>query len=441
MPPEKGNTLTPAKIRPRLSTACCALLTTGNSVISTTTSAEANEAQLGEPWTMNIGVASYLEKERNTGIELLVDGSRAISEDQLSIRFELDVITGATPNGATASNVPQTFTMSSGIGSYTVGAGKLPVDDTHMDTRLAVSMLYDDEINTDFSVGYKAHLSMEFDYLSFGAGISLKHDFNQHNTSLVLDLNSEYNLVHPVGNIPIAFASMQPPGAQQPRGEASTSKRVNGISFGINQIINPRSLVQIKYSYALANGYLTDPYKILSVIEQNTGNTLDYVFENRPDERIIQSIYSAYKAFIYGDTLDLSYRYYWDDWDIKSHTVDIRYRKVLTDKKFIQPHLRYYHQTAAKFFKHSLVDDGPAQTDAFPDYASADFRLAEFDAYTVGFKYGKQTGNNTEHSINVEYYTQIGNSHPNDAIGLQKQQDLFPRLHTLVLFYNYAFKW
>jgi hypothetical protein len=150
----------------------------------------------------------------------------------------------------------------------------------------------------------------------------------------------------------------------------------------------------------------------------------------------MESIYTAYKHYLEGDVLDLSYRYYWDQWDIKSDTFEIRYFRQLQDNKFLQPSFRYYSQTAANFFAHSLPEIEP-----LPRYASADFRLAEFDAYTIGMKFGKRVGEFKEHSINVEYYTQIGNSYPDDAIGLQKDQDLFPTLHTLVLFYNYSFIW
>lgn len=418
-------------VKSRLSSACCALL--GSSAVLAHAHDDTYQA---EPWLMNIGLANYIERDRNTGIEVIVNGSRAIEEDRLTINAELDVITGATPNGATASNVSQTFTQSSGVGKYTTKANELPADDTHMDTRLGLSMTYNDIVRSDFSMDYRSHISMEFDYLSVGAGIAFNKDFNQHNTRLILDLDYEFNNVHPVGNIPVPYESMQPPGQAQPRGEASTTKKVRGFSLALNQVLNTRSLLQFKYSKADASDYLTDPYKIISLIEVPTGNTLDYVYEHRPDNRNIQSIYGAYKLYLTGDVLDFSYRYYWDDWDIRSNTFNIRYRKKLSEKKFIQPHFRYYTQTAAEFYRHSLSAD-----EALPDFASADFRLAEFDAITLGIKYGKQTGENKEHSISAEYYTQYGESHPDDVIGLQKQQDLFPTLHTLVLFYNYAFKW
>lgn len=419
-----------------LSSACCALLSTGPSQASDDTAARLAEVHQTEPWAISIGAGNYIEKDRNTGIEVILNASRPVEEDRLNLRVELDVITGATPNGATASNVPQTFTMASGVGTYSVGANELPADDTHMDTRLGIATVYNDRFESDFAMSYRGHLSMEWDYFSLGAGIDFVQEFNQRNTSIILGLDYEYNRVHPVGNIPIPFASMQPPGAQQPRGEASVTKKVRGASFGFTQILNPRSLLQVKYSYAKADGYLTDPYKLLSVIESPTGSTVDYLYENRPGQRTMESIYTAYKQYIEGDVLDLSYRHYWDEWDIRSDTVEIRYHRQLLDDRFLQPSFRFYSQTAASFFRHSLPE-----IEALPRYASADFRLAAFDAYTIGMKFGKRVGDFKEHSLNLEYYTQIGNSYPDDAIGLQKEQDLFPTLHTLVLFYNYSFLW
>ena len=160
-------------------------------------------AASAEPWQVEIGLLSYTEKDRNTGVEFLLDAKRVLhDDDEFSLGVEIDTLTGATPNGATASNVPQTFTRSSGNGSYSVGANQLPVDDTHMDTRLAVESAYKDQRTSDLAITYSGRMSMEFDYLSFGLGNSYELDFNQKNTRLYLGFNGEHNRVHPVGNIP-----------------------------------------------------------------------------------------------------------------------------------------------------------------------------------------------------------------------------------------------
>ena len=258
-------------------------------------------AASAEPWEVDVGLLSYTEKDRNTGVELLLDAKRVLDDDdEFSLGIEIDTLTGATPNGATASNVPQTFTRSSGNGSYSVGANQLPVDDTHMDTRLAVKSAYKDQRTSDFSITYSGRMSMEFDYLSLGLGNSYELDFNQNNTRLYLGFNGEHNRVHPVGNIPDELGLMTPAGELQNRNAASTTRTAVEASVGLTQVIDKRSLFQLRYTRSRFEGYLNDPYKLLSVVDdqnqQNPGTTIEYRFENRPDQRDINTFFFSLQA-------------------------------------------------------------------------------------------------------------------------------------------------
>jgi len=394
-----------------------------------------------EPWIIDFGLMNYNEKDRNTGLELIVKGTRETADGgSLMLKADLDVITGATPNGASSSNVPQTFTQASGVGSYTVAANELPADDTHMDTRLGLKAAVIDPISQTLTTDYNALISMEFDYLAFAAAGGLSWDFDRKNTTLITGINLEYNLVHPVGNIPKPLATLQAPGEQQPRGVSSKSKTGREFSIGLNQIIDRTSLAQIRFTSSHFFGYLNDGYKLLSIIDNENpaslGTTERYIFENRPDSRRMKSLFLAYKKAYKSGILDVSYRFYDDSWDIKSHTLDLTYKFKLENRFFIKPKFRIYKQDAAFFYHHSLPSN-----EALPNFASADSRLAEFDAYTVSFEYGKNLSFGRKHSVAVEYYTQQGESNPNDAIGLQRQQDLYPTLETLTLKYIYSIKW
>ena len=384
---------------------------------------------------------NYIEQERNTGIELLIDASRPLSGgDQFTLGLQLDTLTGATPNGATASNVAQTFTQSSGAGSYRVEAGELPADDTHMDTRLAVEAGYSDQHSADLIINYDGHVSMEFDYLSFGFSNGYQIDFDRHNTSLFLGYSGEYNRVHPVGSTPTPLALMTPEGTLQNRGVAARTRTSAEGSIGITQIIDQKSLFQLRLTHSHFSGYLNDPYKILSIIDdQNTsslGSTIEYRFENRPDSRDMDTLYFAYKRDLSNAVVDLSVRYSEDDWDITASTIDIRYRYRLSGGAYVQPHIRFYKQTEADFFRHSLpVSEG------LPEFSSADTRLGAFDAFTFGIGYGSRLVNGKQHRFVAEFYTQDGDSNPDDAIGLQNQQDLFPSLKALIFKYFYKTQW
>ena len=128
-----------------------------------------------------------------------------------------------------------------------------------------------------------------------------------------------------------------------------------------------------------------------------------------------------------GDVLRVSYRYFWDDWGIKSNTVDLEYRLELWNGFYLQPHYRYYTQTAADFYRHSLRDN-----ESVPSYVSADFRLAEFTGETLGIKLGVDFSNSTKFAVRFEKYTQTGDAHPDDAVGIQNNYDLYPTLEATI---------
>lgn len=398
-------------------------------------------SESAEPWNIDTGLLSYIEKDRNTGLELLLTAQRTLSDDDgFTLGLEFDTLTGSTPNGATASNVPQTFTTSSGNDTYTTAANQLPADDTHGDTRIAIDAEYKHQFSDNLEISYNGRISIEFDYLSYGAGNSYRFDVNQKNTSLFFGLNAEHNAVHPVGNIPDALALMTPAGEPQNRGTGSENRIAVEAALGLTQVIDRRSLFQLRYIYTRNTGYLTDPYKLLSVIDDentaNSGGTLAFRFEKRPDLRAINTVYFAYKRDFNSGIINFSLRRSEDDWGLDSTTFDMRYRHRLADGAYIEPHVRFYRQNKAEFYRHSLIS-----SEALPENASADFRLAAFDAYTVGLKYGFREINKKRYSLVAEYYTQDGSSHPDNAIGLQTGQDLFPRLHTLLFKLMLSTEW
>ena len=193
-------------------------------------------------------------------------------------------------------------------------------------------------------------------------------------------------------------------------------------------------IMQWNYSLSSSSGYHTDPYKLLSVVDNVTGLPQDYLYESRPDSRTRHSLFWQTKYHLTEDVIDLSYRYMTDDWGIKSHTLDLRYRFELGNDSYLEPNVRFYTQTAADFYHYFLV-----QGQATPQFASADPRLGQFDATTFGIKYGKALSKDSEFSVRVEQYAQTGNSSPSEAIGQLKTQNLFPDLNALVVQFGYSF--
>jgi hypothetical protein len=76
---------------------------------------------------------------------------------------------------------------------------------------------------------------------------------------------------------------------------------------------------------------------------------------------------------------------------------------------------------------------------ALPTYASADFRLGEFDGVTVGLKYGHQTAGGNEWSARLEYYQQSGTIAREQLIGNQFRREQYPDLKAVIAQFGYRF--
>ena len=319
-------------------------------------------------WEIKSALMIYSESDgRVSAIEPVVSGKKEITEDEfLTIKLVLDSLTGATPNGAHASSSVQTFTSPSGNKSYTAQANETPLDDTFHDTRWALSASYDMPIIDNRSrVILSGNMSSEFDYQSLGATATFLRDYNQRNTTFSAALGVNADSVDPVGGVPVPFANMRVAGADisATRDGTSESKTITDVMFGITQVISRKTLMQFNLGFSSTSGYQNDPYKIITVIDDPAGtpttnlavDDLPYVYESRPDSRSRQTFYWKTVHHLNEDVINLAYRYYTDDWDVNSHTLDLHYRYELAGGSYLQPHVRYYTQTAAEFFRTSLT--------------------------------------------------------------------------------------
>lgn len=416
-------------IRSALTAATCSLLGI---------SAPGHSAMADEGWDVDSSVLVYSESDsRVSVVEPVININKEIHEDEfVNVKLVLDTLTGASPNGASPTNQVQTFTRPSGNGSYQAKAGETPLDDSFQDTRAAVSVSWDKPLARLIRRTLGLAVSQEFDYTSISVNGLLSRDIFNRNTTLQGGLSVASDLVRPTGDIPTAFASMAGPDRVQPRENASDTKTTIDLLLGVTQVLGHDTIGQLNYTFSDSTGYLTDPYKVLSLVDGSSGETQDIVFENRPGDRVKHSLYGEIKHFLGRDLISASYRYYSDDWGIDSHTVDLNYRWKFLSNAYLQPRVRWYQQSAADFYRHSLIAGDP-----LPENASADPRLGEFTATTAGVKLGYTLSNGAELTVRGEYYQQSGDDHPSDAVGIQKQFDLFPETTAIIFQAGYSIKW
>lgn len=428
--------------------------------------AKAQEPPADVPTTsVDSALLIYHEVNRVQAIEPEVNVSHKFDEDStLNFGITADSLTGATPLGAVPSTLPQTYvrpykviplgtpvTVTTASGGSTVvlvppptGAktqtlaastivpsNTYPLDHGFYDQRVAGHLGWEQALTSNLKLDGGIAYSKEHDYRSESANIGVSQDFNGHNTTLSAAVNYESDLSFPIGGTPTPLTQMN----GNWKGPDASLHEVDAV-VGITQVMSRRWLATLSYSYSDEHGYQTDPYKIISIVDPASGQPTEQIYESRPDLRRKQSVFFDNKVHLAADVISASLRGFKDDWGIKSLTADLRYRWQIDMNYYIEPHLRYYTQSAADFF-HYYLGSG----EVIPQYASADTRLAKFHAQTYGVKFGVPFNETSELNLRVEYYDEHGNGSPAGAIGQLQQQNLFPDLkaYTLLLGYTFAF--
>lgn len=417
-----------------LTTATCALLGTGSVNAEQTSDDE---------WKIDTAIMYYDESDRVTAVEGIFAGQKTFGNDEvLNLKLTLDSLTGASANGAVAQPFIQTFTRPSGNGTYDIDPEETPLDDTFKDTRLQLTGQWTQPIIEQYTWSVGGNVSKEYDYLSLAINSNLARDFNKKNTTISAGFSFAYDEIEPEGGIPKPLAEMVIGDTDSPKFEnnfddtrigSDDDKTTIDLLIGVTQVINRRMITQFNYSYSNVDGYLTDPFKVISVVNEQ-GYAQSYLYENRPDSRTKHAFYGQAKYHFDAVIVDASYRFMTDDWEIDSHTIDSRFTIPLSSGHFIEPHVRFYTQSAAEFYDPFLVEG-----EALPKYASADYRIGEMDAYTIGLKYGMPLSNGESLSFRLEYYNQSPESDGTKAIGILKDLELYEEVDAIIAQITYSF--
>ncbi|MGL4711680.1 MAG: DUF3570 domain-containing protein [Shewanella sp.] len=410
------------------------------------TSGHATElSKKADDWNIDAALMYYGEQDRVQAIEAIGTAQKAFGDDSvLDLKLVVDSLTGPSASGAVAQSTSQTFTRPSGNGQYQVSAGDTPLDDSFHDTRVQANVGWSEVLTPDWKLNVGAYGSKEFDYMSMGINAGIERGFNKDNTILFLGTAYSFDVVDPVGGRPVDLSSMvfrdnftseeaYRSAFDATRQGGSDNKQTADVMVGITQVLSQRWLLQANYGLSSVNGYLTDPYKVLSVVDNN-GITQDLLYESRPDSRLKHSFYVMTKGALDAGVVDFSYRYNTDDWDLTSHTLETHYRYYFTGNFYGQLHLRYYQQTAANFYQPFLMADTP-----LPEFASADYRIGDMSAYTLGVKFGHKLSGGHEMSYRLEYYLQDPKNNGATIPGELQNFDLFPTQKAITVQFSYSF--
>ena len=211
---------------------------------------------------------------------------------------------------------------------------------SHADTRFYPAVTFSDENEkkgTTLGVGLSS--STEYDYQSFGGNISFSqktHDKSGEFTAKFQAYVDQVKLVTPV--------ELRPNG-ERDRNYGSAGRNTFAGSLSYSQIINERLQVLLLGDAVQQKGYLSLPFHRV-YFKDGTVH-----MEHLPNSRFkipvgFRANYFAGDRFIF----KAYYRFYTDDWGLKSNTAELEMPIKLTPFLSVSPFYRYYNQSAIKYF-------------------------------------------------------------------------------------------
>lgn len=305
----------------------------------------------------------------------------------LNASFVVDVVSGAS----------ETYYMDSVSGASAMSRAKGEASDVkygnveYDDTRAAGALLFTTRFDNRDELTVGASRSNESDFYSTEGSLEYMHWLDDSkNQSLALGASYQINeiLKHCAEIDGCSGAS-----------EAYDANAINAqLSYFVN--LNETSYLKTSLFYSNDDGYLTNPY--LNIVrDYEEGGTASVVSENRPDTKTAYGVSLKYaSALTDAMSLHLGYRYYTDDWEIDSHTIDTDVFYELGDDWIFNLGLRYYMQSEASFYN--------GDKDYFTDevYASSDQRLSDFDAITYKASIDYKLYDDFNINIGANYYDQ-----------------------------------
>ena len=382
----------------RLSLAAVTLVSSG--------AAENLQAQQSS-WQVDTSFLSYVETDDRVSVsKALANLTRANDNASVNVSLVHDTMSGASPTGAIrSSDSAVTYTSASGGSSPGGSDGGDYSKSSFEDTRIQAGLALEQKYNSDLTFSYGGAVSQESDYESFGANLGIAKESSSrlitYNAGLAYTSDTIYRsdtdgTPEPLSNIQFDSTST--------KGQRTTVD----ILLGVTRVLNKQTLAQFNVSASQSNGYHSDPYKIISAADEEDRIMANF-HDSRPRSRLRTSAYAQIVHALSDSkhTLRVSYRLYRDDFDIVSHTVNFRYRHQLTRRQYLEPHLRFYRQSDAYFYRRKLdVDEGLNPVIPDSGFASADYRLDAMSSATIGMKYGIFFGKQAELRFRAEYLDQ-----------------------------------
>ncbi len=249
-------------------------------------------------------------------------------------------------------------------------------------------------------VSGKFSVSAEYDYSSIGFGGGLTKLFNEKNTEISVNANvylDTWNSIYPIELRPFASGAnglangffsnktITGNGNYNPVFEKFTdeSRKSYTLGLGFSQILHKNLQGALMLDFVRQEGLLSTPFQRVYFADVANSFIEDFqladAIEQLPDSRFKIVAGGRLNWYVNESVVVRSYyRYYNDDWGIRSHTASVEVPIKITDQFTVYPSYRYYNQTAADYFF------GYEEALSTNTYYTSDYDLSEYSANQLG---------------------------------------------------------
>lgn len=216
-----------------------------------------------------------------------------------------------------------------------------------------------------WNYGFDLGFSSEYDYRSFNGSLNVSRSFAKDNFTLGGSLQyylDEVDLFQDISNPQSATISK------------GNERKILAGTLTASQILTTKDILQFGVTFARSTGAL-----------ESTANTVE-IAGNRQVESLpgSRSRYATSVKWVHGlsegSALNLSYRYYWDQWDLTAHTIRAAYLfDVVEDESYMELFARVHSQSEVEYY-------GDRFTNA-SGHMTSDSDLADYESYELGAFY------------------------------------------------------
>jgi len=308
----------------------------------------------------------------------------------LNASFTHDSVSGASPTFYDSTSGASAKVADGAVFQSDVAYGDIDYEDERKAFSLALTKRF--ASRDELTVG--GNYSTEYDYDSMEVSAEYLHYLDSSkNQSISVGASYQQNDVS-------IYCRLNTGACDSSSGASEKVEDLTVFSteVGFTQILDKTSLIKSSLFYSSEDGYLSNPYMRI-VRDYDTNPKI--APEVKPDTRKSYGATVSYtKAITDKIATNLSYRYYRDDWEIDSHTLDTELNYEATPKWLVGIGLRYYTQSEAEFYS------GKKDYFTTQEIASSDRRMSSFDALNYKLSTDYRLSDAVSLNANVNYYQQ-----------------------------------